>query len=195
MPRITEPTVAEHRARQLRTLLDAGRAIVAEEGPDALTLSALARRVGRSRASLYEYFRSKDDLVAAMLEDEMPAWSEEIETRVAGAATLDEQVEAFVRAQLELLADGGHAAMAALSSHVLGGDARDRVRDEHAQLMRPLEQALSDAGVADVELRAALVQGTVNAALPLLRAGDRTRNEAVIVATVAQVLHGLTTTG
>jgi AcrR family transcriptional regulator len=191
MPRITEPTVAEHRARQLRTLLDAGRAIVAEEGPDALTLSALARRVGRSRASLYEYFRSRDDLVAAMLEDEMPAWSREIEDRVGRATTLDGKVEAFVRVQLELLADGGHAAMAALSSHVLGGDARDRVRDEHALLMRPLEQTLTEAGLTDVATRAALIQGTVNGALPLLRAGDRRHNQAVIRATVAQVLHGL----
>ncbi len=57
MPRISADTVAEHRANRLRALLDAGREIVATEGAEALTLASLARRVGLSRPSLYEYFR------------------------------------------------------------------------------------------------------------------------------------------
>ena len=56
--------MAEHRANRLRALLDAGREIVATEGAEALTLASLARRVGLSRPSLYEYFRSREELVA-----------------------------------------------------------------------------------------------------------------------------------
>ncbi|MCP9965663.1 TetR/AcrR family transcriptional regulator [Actinomadura madurae] len=119
MPKISEATVAEHRARQLRTLLDAARALVAEEGIEALSLAALARRVGLSRPSLYEYFRSKDDLVAAVLEQELPRWAEHVERALAGAQSLDGKVEAYIRAQLEVMTDGRHAAAVALVEHAL----------------------------------------------------------------------------
>jgi AcrR family transcriptional regulator len=89
VPKISEATVAEHRARQLRTLLDAARALVAEEGIEALSLAELARRVGLSRPSLYEYFRSKDDLVAAIVEAELPRWASLVEEALRGPGDLE----------------------------------------------------------------------------------------------------------
>ncbi len=191
MPRITEPTVAEHRSRQLRALLDGARGIVEREGPDGLTLAGLARAVGLSRPALYEYFRSRDDLVAAMVEDEMPDWAQRITERVTAADGLVARVEAFVRVQLELMGDGSHVALAALSAHVLEERARERMRAEHAALMAPLVDALREAGVERAELRAALIQGTVNAATSRLEPGNRRHNATVARAVVDQVLHGI----
>ncbi|MEU6037409.1 helix-turn-helix domain-containing protein [Actinomadura sp. NPDC047616] len=192
MPRISEPTVAQHRARQLRTLLDAGRALVAEEGPERLSLAALARRVGLSRPSLYEYFRSRDDLVAAIVEDELPRWAAAVEQALAGPADLVAKVEAYVRAQLEMMTDGRHAAAVALAEHALAEPARERIRDGHAQLLRPLVTALADGGVPDPQLRAALVQGIVDAAA---RAAQRQAAdpETIVRTAVAQAVHGLAT--
>ncbi|MFC4051866.1 TetR/AcrR family transcriptional regulator [Actinomadura syzygii] len=190
MPKISEATVAEHRARQLRTLLDAARTLVAEEGIEALSLAALARRVGLSRPSLYEYFRSKDDLVAAIVEDELPRWASVVEAALAGAAGLNAKIESYVRAQLEVMTDGRHAAAVALVEHALAEPALDRIRDGHAQLLRPLVAALDDGGVPEPALRAELIQGLVDAAA---RLAQRTPSEAenVIAATVAQAVHGL----
>src|SRR5690606_19635538 len=56
MPRITAPTVAEHRKAQQRALLDAAREILAETGRPP-TFTALAERAGMARPSVYEYFR------------------------------------------------------------------------------------------------------------------------------------------
>ncbi|MCP2336242.1 TetR/AcrR family transcriptional regulator [Actinomadura rupiterrae] len=191
MPRISEPTVAEHRARQLRTLLDAARALVAEEGIEALSLAALARRVGLSRPSLYEYFRSKDDLVAAIVEEELPRWAALVEQALTGPPDLVGKVEAYVRAQLEVMTDGRHAAAVQLVEHALAEPARERIREGHAQLLRPLVDALKDAGLPDPELRAGLVQGIVDAAAAL---ATRTPASAatVVDTAVAQAVHGLT---
>ncbi|MEK8226875.1 helix-turn-helix domain-containing protein [Oerskovia sp. M15] len=71
MPRISAPTVAEHRAAQMRVLLDAARSLLAETGRPP-TFSALAERAGLARPSLYQYFRSADDLLLAMVEDVFP---------------------------------------------------------------------------------------------------------------------------
>lgn len=190
MPRISEPTVAAHRARQLRTLLDAARALVAEEGIEALSLAALARRVGLSRPSLYEYFRSKDDLVAAILEEELPRWAALVERAVDGPPDLFGKVEAYVRGQLEVMTDGRHAAAVQLVEHALAEPARERIRAGHAQLLRPLADALGAGGVPEPELRAALVQGIVDAAAGL--AGrDPSAAPAIVDAAVAQAVHGL----
>lgn len=190
MPKISEATVAEHRARQLRALLDGARALVAEEGIEALTLAALARRVGLSRPSLYEYFRSKDDLVAAVVEEELPRWASLVEAALAGAEHLDGKVAAYVRCQLEVMTDGRHAAAVALVEHALAEPALDRIRAGHAQLIRPLAAALEAGGVPEAELRAELIQGLVDAAAGLAQRRP-SGAEAVIEATLAQAIRGL----
>jgi AcrR family transcriptional regulator len=190
VPKISEATVAEHRARQLRTLLDAARALVAEEGIEALSLAELARRVGLSRPSLYEYFRSKDDLVAAIVEAELPRWASLVEEALRGPGDLEGKVGAYIRVQLGVMTDGRHAAAVALAEHALAEPALERIRTGHAQLLRPLVDALEEAGVAEPALRAELVQGMVDVAARLAQRapGDA---ETIIAATLAQATRGL----
>lgn len=191
MPRISANTLAQHRANRLRDLLDAGRDIVAAEGADALTLASLARRVGLSRPSLYEYFRSREELVAAIVSDELPGWARKLDEAVRSVDGVAAKVEAYLRTELEIIADGSHGAVVALSAHALPEAARTRIRTEHEKLLAPLVDALAEAGVPAPGLRAVLVHGAVEAAARVLRPGDTAHNESVVAALVAQVLHGL----
>jgi AcrR family transcriptional regulator len=59
MPKKLSPAQAERR----RSLLAAASALGVEGGYDAITISAVAERAGVARATLYHYFRSKDDLL------------------------------------------------------------------------------------------------------------------------------------
>ena len=55
--------------RHLRTkqaILEAAREIIAEDGPAALSMRALADRIDYSAAGLYEYFGSKEEIIAAV---------------------------------------------------------------------------------------------------------------------------------
>lgn len=49
-----------------QAILKAARALVLEKGPENLSLREVARRVKHSPAGLYEYFSSKDELIAAV---------------------------------------------------------------------------------------------------------------------------------
>lgn len=49
-------------------IVDAACQVLAEEGIDALSIRAIAERVEYSPATIYLYFRGKDDLVRAVLE-------------------------------------------------------------------------------------------------------------------------------
>lgn len=48
------------------TILQAAREIIAEKGPDGLSLRELARRIDYSPSGLYEYFSSKEEIVTAV---------------------------------------------------------------------------------------------------------------------------------
>lgn len=195
VPRISEPTVAAHRARRLDELLTAARDLVREQGPEAVSIAEVARRVGLSRPALYEYFSSRDELLAAILDEEMPLWQAELAGAVAAAGSLHEKVEAHVRTQLRLAADECHAAAAAIAVHAVAEPALGRIRTAHRRVLDPLTAALGKAGLDAPEIRAHLVQGIVNAAVALLLRrpgnGELTRPGMIADMAVRQALRGL----
>ena len=195
VPRITEPTVAAHRARRIDELLAAARELVRENGPEAVSIAEVARRVGLSRPALYEYFGSRDELLAAILDDEIPRWQAEIADAVAAAGSLPGQVEAHVRTQLRLAGDEGHAAAAVIAARAVAEPGLDRIHTAH-RVLGPLTAALGKAGVDAPELRAHLVQGIVNAAFALIQRradeGEPAKPAMVADMAVRQALRGLT---
>lgn len=162
MPRITAPTVAEHRAARLRLLLDAGRALVLETGRPP-TLTAVAQRAGMARPSVYDYFSSGDDLLAAMVEDITPRWISRINDAVAGASSPAEQVLAHIRANLDMVAEGEHSAIAALAAVAPGHITSERAAAMHQSLLLPLRSALAALGAEPVDVHAAAIDGMVHA--------------------------------
>ena len=65
MPTTTAPRTKRH-LRTKQAILEAARQIIAEEGPEALSMRLLAERIDYSPAGLYEYFASKEEIVAAV---------------------------------------------------------------------------------------------------------------------------------
>jgi AcrR family transcriptional regulator len=58
--------VARNRRRRSEAFLTAGLRIVTEEGVEALTMSRLAKELDTAVGSVYRYYASKDELVAAI---------------------------------------------------------------------------------------------------------------------------------
>jgi AcrR family transcriptional regulator len=76
----------------------AARAIAAEAGYEALTMHAVARRSGVSRAALYRYFTSKDQLLMEVSLDFNADLQAELERDPPRGATLAERVtDSFAR--------------------------------------------------------------------------------------------------
>jgi AcrR family transcriptional regulator len=63
------PRRAYHHGDLRRALVDASLALLAEHGPQGLTLREAARRAGVSQAAPYRHFASKDALLAAIAEE------------------------------------------------------------------------------------------------------------------------------
>jgi AcrR family transcriptional regulator len=54
--------------RTRRRILQAARVLLAERGPESLTVSAVARAAEINRTTAYQHFRTRDDLVGAVTE-------------------------------------------------------------------------------------------------------------------------------
>ena len=72
MPRIRAGSIPEHKVLTRRQILEAVRDLVATTGTADLNLGEVAAIVGIGRTTLYEYFRDRDDLIASLVEEELP---------------------------------------------------------------------------------------------------------------------------
>ena len=81
------------RDERRQAILDIARAVFMKEGYAAASMSAIAARLGGSKGTLYNYFRSKAELFTAMLDDQCAVqraeiWGdEEVEGEVAEVMT------------------------------------------------------------------------------------------------------------
>jgi AcrR family transcriptional regulator len=178
MPRINAPTVAQHRAERRRALLDAARALLAEDPRHPPTLAAVAARARLARSSVYEYFRSSDALLLELVREVLPNWSRQVTEAMAAAGGPGERVLAYVATNLRLVAEGEHALATALIEAVPGEEVNASTRQMHEQMSSPLTAALSELGLPDPVSTAGLISSVVYTASRMIEAGaDPTATE------------------
>jgi AcrR family transcriptional regulator len=74
-------------------LLSAARELVAERGPEALTVVAVAKRAGLNRSTAYQHFRSREQLIRAV----GAGFAREVSQMFREPRPLGEQVDFFVK--------------------------------------------------------------------------------------------------
>lgn len=86
-----------------RSLLEATRKVIAAEGFDAVTMERVSAEAGMTKGAVYLYFRSKNHLIVAAVEEVASEMLRQIEARVDGEATPWEKLCQTIRAQLEIM--------------------------------------------------------------------------------------------
>ena len=171
MPRIEAPTVAEHHQMRRTALLEAAENVLADHGADALTLAAVGNAAGLARSSVYQYFASTGDLMAAVVEDAFPRGTQRLRDAVEAAPTPRAKVDAYVVTALEMATDRTHRSLQALAAADLPADCRSRMSQLHMEQSAPLRDALTALGDPSPEITARLVLGVVRAASTLVVEG------------------------
>lgn len=170
MPRISAATVPEHRAAQRRALLDAAHAIIEATG-EAPAMSEVADRAGLARSSVYQYFKSRADLLNAMVQDVFPRWTERVTSAMEREASPGARLLAYARVNVQLVHEGAHAIGSALAALAPGQELDEQAARMHRQIQEPLLETLESVGITDSQSVSELINGMVHTATRLLEAG------------------------
>lgn len=185
MPKISAPTVAEHRERQRAALLHAATEILVADGVSAVTPAAVGAAAGLARPSVYQYFASGADIVAAIVEDAFPRANRMLAESLATTSSASERLDGYIRATLHLAASGYHRPASALAGASLPAECMARLGELHREQAAPFVAALAALGVPDVPVTARLLGGMIESAMVLVESGQPL--ELVLDRTVALV--------
>lgn len=78
--------VPEHKEQRRNDLLEAARRLLGSEGLAGVGLSAIAREAGVAKSNVYRYFGTREEILLALLTEDIGAWLGEFERAVAPLA-------------------------------------------------------------------------------------------------------------
>lgn len=171
MPKITAPTVAEHRASQREALISAGENILRSGGLAKFSPTSVSERAGIARSSFYDYFPSKDDLLVSIAISAMERWDAEIEEELHAVEPGTAELQAFVAATMRMTADGKHEIAAIVREADLTPSKVDELMALHDALFRPVIRVLTGLGMDSSQTSIILIHGVLNAGVQLVAHG------------------------
>ena len=153
--------------------LDAARALLVEDGPQAVTLKAVAARIGRTHANLLHHFGSAAGLQKALI----ARTAEQIVARIAESAKRSQENDQDPREVVDLTFDAFEGGAGALASWmILSGN-----RDALDPILTSIEWLLNEISREHPREGLSLQEETLQ--LVLLALGD-----ALLGATMAKAL-------
>ncbi len=161
IPAVDEPGGLRERQRVARgeAILDAAFALMVEQGYDALTMEAVAARVGISRQTLYHHFKSRDEIVLRallILAGESVAMIGALDLALSPV----ERLKQIVHWMIESKAEPARAALVKVKQSlaaVLSHPDYQAVSERRAMLLTEIVEGAQAAGEVRVDLPAPVV--------------------------------------
>jgi AcrR family transcriptional regulator len=148
-------------ARNRAHLLATARQMLAEQGPDKLTMDALAERAGLGKGTVFRRFGTRAGIFAALLDDDERVFQEQVLAGPPplgpGAAPLDRLI-AYGRARTAFLIAHRDIARAAIDGHqrVPAGSQTPMSQVHIRILLGQMDLGCADVDVLAIQLTAAL---------------------------------------
>ena len=159
-------------------ILSATLTLIATRGIDAVSMANVAEATGLSRPALYQYFASKEDLLAELVINEMADLSNEIDTRVAMFEEPLEQIRIWVHYSLAHLSGAEHRAIREISIDRLPAEKRGMLHAMHGHFMLTLLSPLRALGISDPTPTAHMIFAAVSTAAKRIDEGSEFVREA-----------------
>jgi AcrR family transcriptional regulator len=179
MPRIRAASIDEHKELTRRAILEAAKELIAEMGTAEVSLADLTAAAGIGRTTFYEYFSDRDDVIASLVEDELPGVIEQLIASMPADSTKNRLAD-LVIATVEFVVDNPVLGLI-LHREVprLGPETQDRIMIAHARLSREMGHIYMTGvkeGVfrsIDPELAGRLIQDTIMSTAKTIIASDQ----------------------
>jgi AcrR family transcriptional regulator len=152
------------RENRRRDILDAGRALLREQGLGALQMREVARRAGIGSGTVYTYFATKESLYAAMYANRLDRMMADLEPALSASSDLEELFVLVATAYRDVYTEFGRDLDIAHALHRVGDvDAAisDELVDAAARVLDELRTTIADAGVAQPDQSLVVLWSTV----------------------------------
>lgn len=153
----TAPRAGEATATTHQRLLTAAAALFAERGYSGTSMADIAERVGVRKASLYNYYPSKEEILMHVLRQGIRAWGEASGGELEGDAPVGERLWRHLLAAVRFVGERPElVAIFRVAATQIGGELGERamaeVREFKEGHQRQLE-AVFERAIADGEVR------------------------------------------
>lgn len=141
-------------ADEVRRLIDAGIAVMQRTGGDSPRVSDIVDQAGLSNQAFYRHFRSKDELLAAILDDGLRTLMAYLEHQMAKDAAPDRRIARWIEGIMAQATDpkAAEATRAVtLNSARLAEEFAAETRRSHELLRGLLVEPLAESGSGDPE--------------------------------------------
>ena len=145
-------------------LVDAALSIALEGGAESVTVTAVAKKAGLSRAAIYEYFSSSADLITDLILEELDIYSNRLEKAVDPAADSFTQLEQWITEALRYIADGRHLLVKSLNAIATPEFRKEEISIAHKRMMGTIISPMAKIGFKDLYAAISYVQSIVDTA-------------------------------
>jgi AcrR family transcriptional regulator len=172
---VTQTRISDERQE---SILEAAQSLIAAKGVDAVSMAELAKATGLSRPAIYQYFASKDHVLAELVINEMADLSNAIERHIEGLTDPMERIRIWIHYSLAHLASAEHRIVREISIASLPEESRGMINAMHGHFMVALLSPIREIGVKDVTATAHLIFASVAAAAKRIDEGSEFIREA-----------------
>jgi AcrR family transcriptional regulator len=159
-------------------ILDAALNEIRTNGVESLTMSRLAQLTGLSRPAIYQYFSSREHVLAELLIDDLADLVNEIDAYIAQFEDPLERIRVWVKSSLMHLANGDHSIIREISESSLPDESREVVRVLHGQFMMSLVSPVRELRISAIDSACHMVYSAVQSAAKRIEAGCEFESEA-----------------
>lgn len=166
---------------KIDAILKATQDIIASEGVEAVTMPRIASASKLSRPAIYQYFSSREHILAELVINEMADLSNELDIHLAKISDPLEQTRIWIHYSLGYLASADHRVISQISMRILPEESRGMLNAMHGHFMTSLINPLTVLGVADASRTAQLIFASIAEAAKRIDGGSAYEHEAAIL--------------
>lgn len=163
---------------RFEAILEAAQTVIAAEGVEAVSMAQLAKATGLSRPAIYQYFSSKEDVLAELVINEMADLSNAIDSHMKGIEAPMERIRVWIHYSLAHLASSDHRIIRQISVDSLPQDKRGMLNAMHGHFMTALLSPVAELGISDVTSTCHLIYASVAEAAKRIDQGAVFEREA-----------------
>lgn len=170
-----------HNQNKIDLILNVTQAIIAKEGVEAATMPRIASESKLSRPAIYQYFSSREHILAELVINEIADLSNDLDGHLAKIVDPLEQTRIWIHYSLGYLASAEHRVISQISMRILPEESRGMLNAMHGHFMTSLINPLTRLGVADASRTAQLIFASISEAAKRIDGGSAYVHEAAIL--------------